>query len=50
MNAENVVKDLSQPHIGGGKKKLMNDTVAILGYSRVYLLPSRSTIFAFWSG
>ena len=31
MNAENVVKELSQPHIGGGKKKLMNDIEAIFG-------------------
>ena len=34
MNAENVVKEFSQPHIGVGKKKLMNDIKAILGYSR----------------
>ena len=36
MNAENVVKDFSQPHIGGGKKRLKNDIEAILGYSRVF--------------
>ena len=50
MNAENVVKDFSQPHIGGGKKKLMNDIETILGYSHVYLAPSRCTIFAIWLG
>ena len=36
MNAENVVKEFSQPHIGGGKKKLMNDIEAILGYCHVF--------------
>ena len=49
MNAENVVKEFSQPHIGGGKKKLKNDIEAILGIV-VYLVPSRSTIFAIWLG
>ena len=36
MNAENVVKDFSQSHIGGGEKKLMNDIEVIFGYSRVF--------------
>ena len=31
MNAENVVKDFSQPHIGGREKKLMNDNSHVFG-------------------